>query len=289
VAKAARLAGFARGQLRSVPVDERFQVRVDVLRDMIAADRREGLQPLAIVAHAGTTNTGAVDDLGALADLARDEGMWLHADAAYGGFFVLTDRGRQVLRGLSRADSVTLDPHKGLFLPYGTGCLLARRQDDLRRTFPGRGEYMTAEAADEFVDFCDVSPELSRDFRGLRLWLPLKMHGLQPFRDALDEKLDLTIHAVNQLRSMPGIEVVAEPQLSTIAFRMIRPGRTNDDLNRLNRELLERINARGRVMLSATTLGERYVLRICIVSFRTHRDRIDECIASIRAAAERLE
>jgi aromatic-L-amino-acid decarboxylase len=241
------------------------------------------------VGQGGTTNTGAVDDLESLSALAQAEKLWLHVDAAYGGFFVLTQRGRAQLRGLDLADSVTLDPHKGLFLPYGTGCLLARRSPDLQRAFSGRGEYMTVTAEGDFLDLCDISPELTRGFRGLRLWLPLKMHGVQPFRDLLDEKLELADYATQRLRQVPGIEVVAEPQLSIVAFRLACPGCDSSALNRLNRELLDRINAARRVMLSATTLGGRYALRLCILSFRTHRDRIDECLTWIEQMARELQ
>jgi aromatic-L-amino-acid decarboxylase len=286
VAKAVHLAGIPREQLRSIDVDESFRIRVPALRSQIAVDRRQGLIPLAIVAHAGTTNTGAVDDLAELADLAEAERLWLHVDAAYGGFFLLTERGRAALQGIAQADSITLDPHKGLFLPYGTGCLLARRNQDLKDTFAGRGAYMNVTAHEDFVDFCDISPELSRDFRGLRLWLPLKMHGIEPFRQCLDEKLDLARHAAKRLRAIRGINVLAEPDLSIVAFQRVAPAASMDDQNRMNRDLLERVNSSRRVWLSSTILREQVVLRLCIFSFRTHQDRVDECIELIRQTVE---
>jgi aromatic-L-amino-acid decarboxylase len=246
------------------------------------------LLPLGIIAQAGTTNTGAVDDLEALADLAARNQVWLHVDAAYGGFFLLTKRGREVFRGMERADSVTLDPHKGLFLPYGTGCLLVRDRHSLRRVFGVRGEYMTMAVAkgDEFVDFCDVSPELSRDFRGLRVWLPLQMHGAAAFRQCLDEKLDLARYVEEQLRMVEGIQLVAPAPLSIVAFRLHHPTWSESETNDRNREFLAQINASNRVWLTSTTIDTHFVLRICILSFRTHRDRIDECLAIIRNAAE---
>jgi len=285
VQKAANLAGFPYSSVREIATDERFRIRLDVLRETITRDRAAGQRPFLIIGSAGTTNTGAVDDLGALADLAKAERCWLHVDGAYGAFFVLTERGRRALKGIERADSITLDPHKTLFLPYGTGSLLVRDAAALRRAHSLHAEYlppMQAEA--DLVDFCEISPELSRDYRGLRVWLPLKMHGVDVFRRQLDEKLDLTEWATRELRKIEGIEIVAEPQLSVVAFRLVRPGMSVEQLNELNREFLERINSRKRVMLTPTVLGGRFVLRICVVSFRTHLDRMQMALEDIRAA-----
>ena len=188
VAKAAVQVGFAPRQIRELDTDERFRLRPDTLAQAVREDRRAGRRPLLAVANGGSTNTGAVDDLAGLADVAAAAGLWLHVDAAYGGFFLLTERGRALLRGMDRADSVTLDPHKGMFLPYGTGALLARDGADLRRAFGGSAIYMPEGGQDaEAVDASGISPELSRDFRALRLWLPLKMHGAGPFRRHLPD------------------------------------------------------------------------------------------------------
>ena len=285
VQKAAALAGFPMANIREIPVDDRLRVRVDLMREAIASDRKSGLTPFLISGNAGTTNTGAVDDLTALADLARDEGLWLHVDGAYGGFFALTSRGRAEMAGLDRADSITLDPHKGLFLPYGTGSLLVRDAATLRRTHSHHAAYLPVMQKESgLVDFCEISPELSRDFRGLRVWLPFKMHGAGVFRRALDEKLDLARWAAAQLRLIPGIEVLAEPQLSLVAFRLFGRDADLDAANEINGRLLDRINARKRVFLTATTIGGRFTLRICVLSFRTHEDRMREGLNDIRDA-----
>ena len=288
VEKAAGLAGFPAANVRAVPSDDRFRIRVPALAERMEADVRSGSQPFLIVGNAGTTNTGAVDDLDALADLAARERLWLHVDAAYGGFFMLTERGRQVMHGISRADSITLDPHKALFLPYGTGSLLVREGERLRQAHALTAEYLPAmQDTQDLVDFCQVSPELSRPPRGLRVWLPLKLHGAAAFRRALDEKLDLAAWVTRELHGLaPAIEVVADPQLSTVAFRLGRPATDPEALNRLNRAFLERINARNRVHLTGTMLGDRFVLRICVVSFRTHRDRMEMCLEDITAALQ---
>lgn len=296
VAKAATLAGFPLDSIREIPADASFRVRQDALSERIAEDRRAGRIPFLIVANAGTVNTGAVDDLPALGDLAAREGCWLHVDAAYGGFFLLTERGRRTMRGIERADSITLDPHKGMFLPYGTGCLLVRDAGTLRRAHGQTADYLPAmQDAEDLVDFCQISPELSRPPRGLRVWLPIKLHGIEAFERALDEKLDLTEWATRELAWIPGIRIVAEPQLSIVAFRLEPSGagmgdRTpqvnESELNGLNRHLLDRINARRHVFLTGTMLRGQFVIRICVLSFRTHLDRMEQALQDIRAAVK---
>lgn len=280
--KAASLAGFPLANIRELPVDELFRIRIDALRDVIARDRAEGFTPFLIAGSAGTTPTGAVDDLEAMANVARDEKLWFHVDGAYGALFMLTERGRAALRGIERADSLILDPHKTLFLPFGTGAVLVRDAHALRRAHSSHADYLPdMQQEDELVDFCEISPELSRDFRGLRVWLPLKLFGIAPFREQLDEKLDLIQYAHDELQKIDGIEIVAAPQLTILAFRLLRDG---EDPNALNRKLLERINARKRVMLTPAILDGRFVIRIAIVSHRTHRDRVELALHDIRAA-----
>lgn len=286
MAKGALLAGFPERNLRAIATDERFRLRVDALEAAITEDRARGLTPFLIAASAGTTNTGAVDPLVELADVAERERLWLHVDAAYGGFFLLTEEGKRTLRGIERADSIVLDPHKGLFLPYGTGAVLVRDGQALRRAHALTADYLPQMQDDpDLVDFCLYSPELSRPFRGLRVWLPLKMHGAGAFREQLEEKLALAKLAVDRIRAMDGMEILAEPQLSLFAFRLAPPGVDDpEELNRLNGMLLERVNARQRVFLTATTLDGRFALRICVLSFRTHRDRIEEGLEDLDAA-----
>ncbi len=289
VRKAALLAGFPARSVRAIPTDDRFRLRLDALRTQLRADRAAGLAPFLVVASAGTTNTGAVDDLAAVAAVAREERLWFHVDAAYGGFFLLTERGRRALAGIAAADSIVLDPHKSLFLPYGNGALVVRDAAALRRAHSVQADYMPPIQEDlERAEFAELSPELSRDFRGLRVWLPVKLHGLGAFRRALDEKLDLAAWAVEQIRQIPGVEIVAEPQLSLFAFRLVRPGSDPAALDALNRSVLSAVNARQRVHLSGTVVGGRFVLRICVLSFRTHRDRMEQAVADLREVASGL-
>jgi aromatic-L-amino-acid decarboxylase len=287
VAKAAGLAGFPARALRAVPVTPELRMDPDALERMIKEDRAAGRTPFCVVASAGTTNTGAVDPIAAIADVCETEGLWLHADAAYGGFFTLTERGRSLFEGIARADSITLDPHKALFLPYGTGALLVREGELLREAHRAKGEYLQDLAPEvEIPNFADYSPELSRDFRGLRVWLPLKLHGLGAFREALNEKLNLTRVFYETLKDTPGFDLPWKPELTVVPFRYVA---ADGDVDAFNRRLLERINASKRVFLSSTRLNGDFWIRVCIVSHRTHRDRIDEAISIIQDAARALD
>jgi aromatic-L-amino-acid decarboxylase len=287
VAKAAAIAGLPLRAMRTVPVTPDLRMDHEMLRRLVKEDRDAGQKPFLVVASAGTTNTGAVDPLEAISDICETEGLWLHADAAYGGFFALTERGRARLAGIERADSITLDPHKTLFLPYGTGVLLVRQGEQLRQAHRAKGDYLQDLAPEgDIPNFTDYSPELSRDFRGLRVWLPLKLHGIQAFREALDEKLDLTRALYEALKKEPGFDVPWEPELTVVPFRYIPE---TGDADAFNQRLLERINDSKRIFLSSTRLDGAFWLRACIVSHRTHRDRVDEAIEIITSAARALD
>jgi aromatic-L-amino-acid decarboxylase len=297
VTKAVRLAGIPAGNVRLVPVDDQFRMRPDALAAAIDEDRRGGREPFLVVAAAGTTNTGAVDPLPAIADVSAAAGLWLHVDGAYGGAFALCPEGRARLAGLSRADSIAIDPHKGMFLPYGTGCLLVADGEKLRRAHDvGAAGYLqdldAAASRDVTWSPADLGPELSRDFRGLRLWLPLMLHGAGAFRAALTEKLALAARFMAGLDQLHAggapLEIVARPQLSTVAFRLRRrEGEALPAWNRRNAELLAGINRRDRVHLSSTLLpvadGEAFTLRVCVLSFRTHALHIEHCLEDLAA------
>lgn len=280
VPKAAAIAGMPRRAMRLVPVDVELRMDAGALKAMVAEDRAAGRKPFLVVPAAGTTNTGAIDPMDAVADVAEAEDLWMHVDAAYGGFFHLTERGRERFQGIERADSITLDPHKGMFLPYGTGSLVVRDGAALRNAHYVGAEYLQDRAPEaELPNWNEYSPELSRDHRGFRVWLPLVLHGVRAFRDALDEKLDLAEYLYAQLSRIPEIELPWAPQLSVVPFRLA--GATDEE----DRAFLTRINDPKRVYLSSTTIDGRHVIRACIVSHRTHRDRIDEAIEIIRHAA----
>jgi aromatic-L-amino-acid decarboxylase len=287
VLKSAKLAGVMPDRVRPIASDDRFRMRVDLLTQAIAADRRAGLTPFAVVSSAGTTNTGAVDPLDAIADACASEGLWHHVDGAYGAFFYLSEDLRDTLRGLPRADSLTLDPHKGMFLPYGTGALLVRDGAALRAAHEATADYLPAMPhPEDFYDPSQHGPELSRGFPGLRVWLSVKLFGAAAFRDAIAEKRALTLDARRRVAALPGIVIDAEPDLSLFAFHLTWPGASKADEDAATRALMEQTTARGRVMVTGCTAHGRALGRVCVLSFRTHQLQIDALIEDMAAAIE---
>ncbi len=282
--KSARLAGIMPDRVRAVPVDEQFRMDVDALADMIATDRRAGLRPFCVASAAGTTNTGAVDPLDAVADLCDREGLWHHVDGAYGAFFHLCPELRDLMPGLSRADSLTLDPHKGLFLPYGTGALLVRDGAVLRGAHEATAGYLPARTDDEY-DPHVYGPELSRGFPGLRVWLCVKLYGAGRFRAALAEKRALAVEAAARVAAVPGIVMAAPPQVSLFAFHLRWPGSSPAEENEATELLVERVNLRKRVMLSGAVVEGRFLARVCVLSFRTRARHVEACVTDLAEEA----
>lgn len=273
---------------------ENLTMDVNSLKRMIDADVEKGLAPFAVCAMAGTTNSGAVDDIKAIADVCRELDIWLHVDGAYGGFFALTAKGRDRLQGMELADSVVLDPHKSLFLPYGLGALLVKDQFTLQRSNRSDGACMqppAESATTDIEDIMNLSPELTRDFRGLRMWLPLKMLGVEAFRAQIEEKMELARHAAAKLGdgSIPCLKVVHAPQLSIFTFKLVVDSKSGEELDALNARFLNSINGRGNVMLSAfrsvhDVPGE-LCIRLAILSHRTDLATVETAISDIRSAA----
>ncbi len=285
VVKAAKLAGILPDRVRAIPTDAAFRIRLDALADAIAADRAAGLRPFCIVSNAGTTNTGAVDDLASVGALAAREDCWHHVDGAYGAFFHLVDALRPVLRGLADADSLSLDPHKGMFLPYGTGALLVRDGAALRAAHEATADYLPPMPhPDTFYDPSQHGPDLSRGFPGLRVWLAVKLYGAAAYRAALAEKRALALDAARRVAALPHIVIDAEPQLSLFAFHVTWPGATRADEDAATKRLLERVTDRGRVYVTGCVAHGRVLGRVCVLSFRTHQDRIDALVEDMRAA-----
>lgn len=284
VTKAARLAGILPDRVRAVDVDAAFRMDVADLARRVAADRTAGLVPFCVVTSAGTTNTGAVDPLRAVSEFCASRGLWHHCDGAYGAFFHAVPALRPLLDGLHLADSITLDPHKGLFLPYGTGALLVRDGETLRRAHAATAGYLPA-PTEAFYDPSQYGPELSRDFRGLRVWLPLQLHGARRILDALHEKRQLAVSAAARVAALPGVVMDATPQLSLFAFHLTWTGATRADEDRATAALLARVNARGRVMITGCQAGGRTLARVCVLCFRTRARHVDACVGDIAEAA----
>src|SRR3954468_6123436 len=285
VLKSAKLAGVMPDRVRPIASDDRFRMRVDLLDDAIARDRREGLTPFAVVSSAGTTNTGAVDPLDAIGDMCQRESLWHHVDGAYGAFFYLAEDLRDTLRGLPRADSLTLDPHKGMFLPYGTGALLVRDGAALRAAHEATADYLPAMPhPDDFYDPSQHGPELSRGYPGLRVWLTVKLYGAAAYRAALTEKRALALEAARRVAALPGIVIDAEPELSLFAFHLTWPGASSADEDAATRALMEQTTRRGRIMITGAAARGRYLGRVCILSFRTHQAQIDALVEDLEAS-----
>ncbi len=288
--KALHIAGMDPCKLQLIPMNPNLSMDTKALEQLIRQHKAEGLRPKLVVASAGTTDVGVVDDLNAVADIAKANNMWYHVDGAYGGFFLLTDHGRKIMKGISRADSIVMDPHKGLFLPYGSGAVLLKEGHNLFKSFYMEANYLqdTHIPLDQLGDYEEVSPadisaELSRHFRGLRLWLPLQLYGVGSFRAALDEKLLLARYFHQEVQKI-GFEVGPDPDLSVAIFRYV-PERFKNDAkkaNQYNRELMKAIQNEKKVFIAGTEIDGIYWMRLAVLSFRTHLEHIDILLSSLK-------
>ncbi|MDH3222791.1 MAG: aminotransferase class V-fold PLP-dependent enzyme [Gemmatimonadota bacterium] len=284
VGKAIGIAGLKEAPVRRIPMDDRFRMVPTALARQMDADRDHGLDPFLVVASGGTTDTGAVDPIGDIAEIAHEHGAWFHVDAAYGGFFLLTPEAPEPLRALHQADSVVLDPHKGLFLPYGSGALLVRDRELLYRAHRYDANYMQdTHRSREEPSPADHSPELTRHFRGLRFWLPLQLFGVAPFRACLSEKIWLTRYFYERLRDIPHMELGPDPELSVCLFRHVPPGK---DADPVNARLIEAVQTDGRVFMSSTHVNGSHWLRLAALAFRTHKSTIDQALDVLRELVE---
>lgn len=281
VAKAINVAGLAECPVRYVALDDKYKMRPEDLAAQIEADKAAGLNPFLIVASAGTTDVGAIDPLVEIGKVAAKHDLWYHIDAAYGGFFILTDEGKAKLRGLELADSLIIDPHKGLFLPYGLGVCLVKDVEHLKRAYAFQASYMQdAFAGPDELSPAELSPELTKHFRGLRLWLPLKLHGVAPFRACLEEKLLLAKYFHAEVQKI-GFESKIEPELSVVTYRYVP---ATGDANEFNKKLLEAVVADGRVFISSTMLNGEFTLRFACLAFRTHLHTVDMLLSVLKDA-----
>ena len=283
VERGLRVLGIGPDTVRRLPTDAEFRLDLDALEAAVAADQRAGLRPFCVVANAGTTNTGAVDPLNALADLCEREGLWLHADGAYGAAAALSGRGRVQLAGLGRVHSLSLDPHKWLFQPFEIGCALVRDGRWLRETFAVHPEYLRdTRLEDEAVNFAEHGIQLTRQFRALKLWMSLQVFGRERFAAAIEHGFSLAEQAEAALREMPGWEIVTPARLAVVTFRYAPPGWSAARTDELNSRMVEAMFQDGYAMLSSTLLRGRTVLRLCPINPRT-------TIADLEGTLERLD
>ena len=268
VARAARHLGFRPDQLRVIATDHRFRIRVDDLAAAIDADAAAGRLPFLVIANAGTTNSGAVDDLPGLARLCRERGIWLHVDGAYGAFAVLTERGRAALQGLELADSVALDPHKWLSMPFEVGCLMVRDGATLERAFALHPEYLKEHSGDQRgVNFADRGLQLTRASRAIKVWLALETFGLGAFRATIDRSLDLVADAQRRIEADDRLELVSPASLGIVTFRRRGlPGETAEETDRRNEAIVSALASAGDVLLTSTLIDGRYAIRLCVLN-----------------------
>jgi glutamate/tyrosine decarboxylase-like PLP-dependent enzyme len=279
VARALRVLGIKRDNIRAIPSDGHFRMSVDALQDAIALDRASGQRPFCVVANAGTTNTGAVDPLRAIAETCKREDLWFHVDGAYGAPAVLTDRGRELLVGLELADSLSLDPHKWLFQPFETGCVLVRDRSQLLRMFQVMPEYLRdTEGVPDEVNFGNYGVQLTRSFRALKLWLSIRAFGLASFRSAIARGMEIAEIAERELAATEGWDIVTPAQLAVVTFRFSPPGLSRDAVDALQGSIVESMLADGYALATSTVLSGRPVLRFCTINPRTTDEEIRETV-----------
>jgi aromatic-L-amino-acid decarboxylase len=284
LARAARHLGFRPDQIRVLASDADYRLPVADLAAAMDADLAAGRLPFLVSANAGSTSTGSIDDLVGLAGICHERDVWLHVDGAYGGFAALTDRGRSALAGIELADSVTLDPHKWLAMPFEVGCLMVRRGDALERAFELHPEYLRERIeAPEFINFADRGLQLTRASRAIKVWLALQTFGVDAFRTAIDRAMDLAVLAQRRIEADPRLELVSPACLGIVTFRRRRgAGSSAAETDRTNERLVASVAREGAVFLTGTTLGGRYAIRLCVLN---HASAEADVIAALDAVA----
>ena len=291
--RAARITGVKRERTRLLPTDERFRLDVDALARAVAEDRAAGLNPVTVCANAGASNTGVIDPLEAIADFCETEGIWLHVDGAYGGFAAVTERGKELLRGIERADSVNLDAHKWFFQPYEVGGLLVKDASTLERAFEVHHDVLqdTIWGANH-PNFSDRGLQLSRSARALKIWMSVQTFGMAAFRRAVAQGMELAARADEYVRENSTLEMLNPASLGIVCFRVNPGDRQLDEqtLEKVNRNVLARVLWEDRAFISSTTLAGKFSLRLCIINHNTTWDDVRETLeATERFGAEALQ
>lgn len=290
IPKSVALLGIGRDNLRLIPTGASYRMIPEELEASIVRDKNAGKIPVAVVASAGTVNTGAIDPLRGIGEIAHQHGAWFHVDGAYGALAAMAQPAK--FDGLNLADSISLDPHKWLYQPLDCGCLLYRSPEAAQKAFAHTGEYARSLSQDpvEGFAFFEESMELSRRFRALKLWLSVRYHGLAAFRESIANNIELAHQLADMIEQQSLLEVLAPVELSAVCFRHRGTGQlTEDERNHLNAAVLKRVVQRGRVYLSNAQLRGKFALRACIVNHRTKESDIESVISEVLAAAEEVE
>ncbi|CAL2079380.1 aspartate aminotransferase family protein [Tenacibaculum sp. 190524A02b] len=270
--KAIRVLGFKKEQIRVLPTDLEFRISINKLKNAIAKDRLEGLQPFCFIASAGTTNTGTVDPLNDIADICEEEDLWMHVDGAYGGAAILAEKGARALRGIERADSLTVDPHKWFFQPYEIGCLLVKDASWLSGTFSEKPEYLRdIEGNESEINFYDYGIQLTRRFRALKFYMSIKTYGLDTFKKAVTYNINLADEVEKMLRKSRNWEIISPATLAVINFRYnpIGLNLSEEELDKLNQQISQKVMESREALLVTTVLNKQVVLRMCLINPKT--------------------
>jgi aromatic-L-amino-acid decarboxylase len=292
--KAVELLGLGSANLRTVPHDSALRMSVSALDAAIRKDLEEGQRPIAVVASAGTVNTGAIDPLAEIADVCARHNVWLHVDGAYGGPAILSTKYHDALSGLSRADSLALDPHKWLYVPVEAGIILVRDGEAMRSAFSLVPPYLRTDGSPTGVGglpwLSEYGSQQTRGFRALKVWMALKHHGWNGYRQAIDKDIALAEHLAARVRQTPELELADPQSLSIVCFRYVPAGPRPDAaaLNALNKALCEEIQIGGQAFVSSTVMDEQFWLRACIINFRTRREDVDALVGLVAATGTKL-
>ncbi len=294
IQKAVELLGLGSDALRLVPVNDYFQIGLEALKATIAQDREEGHRPFCVVGAAGTTNTGAIDDLDALADICQQENLWLHVDGAFGAWAALAPGARDLVKGMERADSLAFDLHKWMYMPYEIGCMLVQREEEHRKAFSltpaylARGEGGRGLTGGDLPWLCDYGFQLSREFRALKAWMSFKEHGSRKYGRLIQQNIDQARYLAELIETTPEVELAAPVPLNVVCFRYIRSGLDDAALDALNKQILVELQEQGIAAPSGTTIGGKYVLHVAHTNHRSRREDFDILVREVIRIGQEL-
>jgi len=294
VQKAVELLGLGSRSLRLVPVNNAFQIDVDVLKSMILQDREKGLKPFCIVGAAGTTNTGAIDDLNALADICQRQRLWLHVDGAFGSWTAITPRESHKVTGIERADSIAMDLHKWMYMPFEIGCILVRDEEAHRKTFSLTPDYLShgdggrGLTGGDLPWFCDCGFQLTRGFRALKAWMALKTYGSRKLGRIIQQNIDQAHYLADQIHSSPELELATPVALNIVCFRYVAPELSAEALNNLNEQIVIELQEQGIAVPSGAIVKGKYTIRVAITNHRSRREDFDMLLHEVTRIGKEL-
>ena len=290
VDKSIELLGIGTENYRKIQCNADYTINLQALKEQIKQDKKDGLQPFCIVGNAGTVNTGALDDLDAIADIAQEHGLWFHVDGAYGGLVACLDSHKHFYKGMERADSVAIDFHKWLYQPFEAGCCLVKNWDLLKKTYYKRASYLAMDVKEDGrLDLNDHHFQLSRNTKAFKVWMSFKAYGAQAFRDMIQKDIDLTKYLARLIDDATDFKLFNEPELSAVCFQYIGDGTKSDaELNQLNLNVIHVLEEDGRVFIPGSQLLGQTVIRACLINHRKQQEHVDYLVAVIREVAETL-